>query len=424
MAETATTAGAQAAPKRTRLAGIDGLRALAALWVVLFHVRAVSGGRIPDGVDTLVRSGSTGVSLFLVVSGCVLYLPFAAGRLERFATRDFLRRRYHRLVPTYYASIAVALGLAVAASFLGQPLPSATALTGQVAAHVLLVHQFMPATFYGLNGAYWSLGLEWEFYLMLPVLIAAIGRWGVRRTLGGVLLVNVVYRLGLAALSAAGVLPAHGTLVADVLPNAFPGRWGEFALGMAAAELYKRGQVGLWARRLRWSLPVTIPLAILTAGNPLAHLLYGLVFFTMLCLVLSGHGVFSRVVSFGPLVLVGTMSYSLYLIHGPVLGLLGAALRRTHPTPDTLFVELIAALPVVLIATWALFVAIERRSLVSGSISELPGGWLLSPTFPHRRHGARPAVAAGARGTLEGTGPLGAVVSQSPGDWDARADRA
>src|SRR5438105_8547852 len=96
-----------------RLRGVDGLRAVAALWVVLFHIHAFSGahiGLIP-GVDLFLRSGSTGVSLFLVLSGFCLYLPFAGGRSSRFKTGAFFRRRWRRLMPAYYASLPVSLAL-------------------------------------------------------------------------------------------------------------------------------------------------------------------------------------------------------------------------------------------------------------------------------------------------------------------------
>src|SRR5438034_9463824 len=94
-------------PGKNRLPGIDGLRAAAALWVVFFHIYAFSGANFPQipGLDQFLRSGSTGVSLFLVLSGFCLYVPFAAGRTGRFKTGTFLRRRCGRLMPAYYASL-------------------------------------------------------------------------------------------------------------------------------------------------------------------------------------------------------------------------------------------------------------------------------------------------------------------------------
>ena len=81
-----------------RLPGVDGLRAVAALWVVLFNMAAFSHAQFPQvpGLDLFLRSGSTGVSLFLVLSGFCLYLPFAGGRAARFKVGEFFRRRCRR----------------------------------------------------------------------------------------------------------------------------------------------------------------------------------------------------------------------------------------------------------------------------------------------------------------------------------------
>src|SRR5947209_14700613 len=155
-----------------RLAGVDGLRAAAALWVVLFHIRVFSGARLPFApLDFFARSGSTGVSLFLVISGFCLFLPFAGGKLPRFNTRTFFVRRARRLLPAYYCSLlfAGALNL-IGGGTLGFGPMSATDIVGQLASHIVLIHTLFPSTFYALNGAYWSLGLEWQLYLAFPVL--------------------------------------------------------------------------------------------------------------------------------------------------------------------------------------------------------------------------------------------------------------
>src|ERR1700681_3962702 len=76
----------------SRLPGVDGLRAIAAMWVVFFHITAFSHARFGHhfpGLDLFLRSGSTGVSLFLVLSGFCLYIPFAGGRQHRFHVREF-----------------------------------------------------------------------------------------------------------------------------------------------------------------------------------------------------------------------------------------------------------------------------------------------------------------------------------------------
>ena len=367
-----------------RLAGIDGLRAVAALWVLLFHVRAFSHAKLWPGVDLVVRSGSTGVSLFLVLSGFCLYLPVAGGNASRFRTRAFLRRRCARLLPAYLASIiAVLAAYLLTDGRLGLPKLNAHDLLLQTATHATLTHQLFPSTFYGLNGAYWSLGLEWELYLTLPLLVLAVRRLGLIRTVLAVTTLTVVYRLALFYAAEAEFISRHGISTTVVLPNLFLGRWSEFALGMCAAEVYRTGQSKAWSRR--WLLPALLAatLGLLVANNPLEHVLFGMVFFALVLGVLAGHNAVARAMCWRPLVAVGTMSYSLYLVHQPVVEMASTMLRaRYQESPGVVFATLLMLLPVVLAIAWLLFMTVERRSIKAASPrrsqAQLPVAGLLS----------------------------------------------
>ena len=363
-----------------RVHGIDGLRAAAALWVVLFHMRAFSGGSLWPGVDFVARSGSTGVSLFLVLSGLCLYLPFAGGRSSRFKTDDFFRRRIRRLLPAYYASLVLIIAVhLVADGRLGLPDYTAPQMAAQTVTHATFTHQLFPNTFYGLNGAYWSLGLEWELYLTLPLLIVAAVRFGLGRTVAVIFAVTALYRLGLFAATETGQLAPDGVWATVVLPNFFLGRWSEFALGMVAAEWYRtRGT------RVGWPLAAVAVLSAMLAlafpANPLNHMLYGVTFFTLVCVVLAGNNVVARMFSWRPLVAIGVMSYSLYLVHQPILEILGSVLGAGQGAdPKQVFLTMLALFPLILAAALALFAAVERRSLTPNGAPSAPLRDLLMP---------------------------------------------
>lgn len=355
---------ATAPTHRGRVPAIDGLRAVAAMWVVLFHIHAFSGAHLPPGLEFIARAGSTGVSLFLVLSGLCLYLPYAGGRQSRFRMADFFRRRVRRLLPAYYASLGVILALHVVADGRwGLPRLTASDFWFQAGTHATLTHQLFPTTFYGLNGAYWSLGLEWELYLTLPLLVLAAVRFGLARTVGVVLAVTATYRLGLFAAGATGLINPHGTWAEVVLPNVFLGRWSEFALGMVAAEWFRtRGTRVSWAQLVASAGALALALAL--PDNPLNHMLYGLVFFTLVCLALAGGNVVARIFSWRPIVAIGVMSYSLYLVHQPIVEMLSYGLS-TLPgaSPERVFLLDVLLFPGLLIVALVLFVTVERRSL-------------------------------------------------------------
>ncbi|HXZ98772.1 MAG TPA: acyltransferase [Candidatus Binatia bacterium] len=377
-----------------RLDGVDGLRALAALWVVLFHIRAFSGARLGP-LDLLVRSGSTGVSLFLVLSGFCLYLPVARGGAGNFRTLRFLRRRAVRLLPAYYASLAVVLLVTVlTGGSIGLARVSGIAVLVQTVTHVTMTHSLFPSTFYALNGAYWSLALEWQLYLGLPLLVIAARRLGLARTVALVVAVNVVYRVGLQLAIALHAVAGTSLMATAVLPNLLPGRWAEFGLGMVAAQLHASGRIAGWAPHAGWAILGLVPLtavAVLSQGSPLEHLLFGAVFFVLLCIVLSGRSWVSRAVSWRPLAAVGVMSYSLYLVHQPIVQAVCFALQHTG-SPRMVFVEVLLLVPGILVVAWLLFVTVERWTLRStgGAEPGSPEALLLAPLNRLRRR-PRPA---------------------------------
>ena len=378
----------------SRLAGVDGLRAVAALWVVLFHVRVFSGAHLPfQPLDFFVRSGSTGVSLFLVLSGFCLYMPFAGGRSGRFTTWSFFVRRARRLLPAYYCSLVLALGLnLVGGANLGFRPMSAGDVAWQLGTHITMLHTLFPSTFYALNGAYWSLGLEWQLYLALPLLIVGMRRFGLLPTLGAAVALNIVYRVLLAMAGSHAWVPA-GILQTVVLPNLLPGRWAEFVFGMVVAELYTRGMLDRLPRLARYAwLPMTA-IGVIVVGLPLAHLAFGAVFSLLLIGVLAERSLISRVFAWRPLVALGIMSYSLYLVHQPLVQALAHVLRHDLGLSSTqAFGGLILLLPVVLAVAWLLFVFVERFTLTSHPV-EISGrlAAILFPSFGRPRAALQPA---------------------------------
>ena len=386
-----------AASAMSRLAGVDGLRAAAAVWVVLFHIRVFSGAHLPfQPLDFFVRSGSTGVSLFLVLSGFCLYVPFAGGRSGRFKTWSFFVRRARRLLPAYYCSLVLALGLnLIGGANLGFRPMSAGDAAWELGTHVTMLHTLFPSTFYALNGAYWSLGLEWQLYLALPLLILGMRRFGLVPTLGAAVVLNIVYRVLVAMAGSHSWVPA-GVLQTVVLPNLLPGRWAEFVFGMVVAELYTRGTLDRLPRLARYAWVPMTAIGVVVVGLPLAHLAFGAVFSLLLIGVLAEKSLISRVFAWRPLVALGIMSYSLYLVHQPLVQALAYLLRHDLGLSSTrAFGALILLLPVVLAVAWLLFVLVERYTLTSRPV-EISGrlAAILFPSFGRRRAPLQPAPIA------------------------------
>lgn len=345
--------------------------------MVLFHIQAFSHAHFPfRPLDLFLRSGSTGVSLFLVLSGFCLYVPFAAGRQHRFHTGDFLLRRCRRLLPAYYTSLAFVLVLNLGTfTWLGFHALSPTDAVWQAVTHITLIHPLFTNTFYELNGAYWSLGLEWQLYLSMPFLIWGIRRFGLAPIAGTAVICNVVYGVIVGLCTQHGLIAGNSLLATIVLPNQLFGRWAEFAFGMVAAELYVSGQIKHWMSRTRLIVPLLVPALVVVnlwpgfhglvsgAGH---HIMYGMVFFCLLSLVLASDNVVQRMASWRPLVLLGTMSYSLYLVHQPIVqGLTYVMETHASLTPLVTFCAAFGCIPLIVFVAWVLFYTVERKTLTS-----------------------------------------------------------
>src|SRR4051794_3126611 len=144
-------------PGNPRFPLLDGLRAVAAGLVLLFHVVA-SRSRAPIAIQDLSQLG---VAIFFVLSGFLLYRPFAQARLHDQgvpSVRAYARRRLLRIVPAYWA--ALTFGLVVAGA--------TAASAANIPVYYLLLQGYSDATRYNGLPVAWTLTIEATFYASLP----------------------------------------------------------------------------------------------------------------------------------------------------------------------------------------------------------------------------------------------------------------
>jgi peptidoglycan/LPS O-acetylase OafA/YrhL len=171
-----TSAPAVVGSRPKRLAGLDGLRGLAALYVVIFHVflRAFPGypvDRAPPWAGWFIY-GRFAVVVFIVLSGFSLALSPARHGWRLDAVSRFAQRRARRILPAYWA--ALAFSLAVARLIVPQPgngVPDAKS----VLVNGLLVQNIVGA--HSPNAAFWSMAVEAQLYLLFPLLLLIVRRW-------------------------------------------------------------------------------------------------------------------------------------------------------------------------------------------------------------------------------------------------------
>ncbi len=337
-----------------RIDFVDGLRGVAISLVILTHAFAYSPsnaittghGVIAHALNYIAGQGTQGVSLFLVISGFCLSYPLLKRRraaVQRwFVPSEFFARRALRILPPYYVALAVfVLAAAIlahlstkAADIVGPP-PNAVNLIS----HVLLIHN-LTSYEYAINNAFWSLGLEWQWYWFFPLMLLLCIRSPWLAAVACVVMASVWY-VGTHDLWDRGALPV---------------RLFEFYCGIVAARIIV-GERSVSQPLLVCGVVIPLLLAqlsglqhhvalsiILTLG--LAQPLYGIGFASLLLLGYHG-GTVRAALSWRPLVWLGIASYSIYLIHLPVILALGdIAPRFLRHSPLFLLAAIICGIAV------------------------------------------------------------------------------
>ncbi|MET8836476.1 acyltransferase [Micromonospora sp. NPDC004540] len=222
-----TSAPATRAP---RLPSLTGLRWIAALLVFAFHVgtmRIVAEPDVTAVLDKAFALGLSGVEFFFILSGFVLVWSYRDGEPRH----TFLRRRLAKIYPNHLVTFAVALAVAF---WFADPVAPWAAV-----GNLFLVQAWIPLDgyFYSVNNVSWSLSCELAFYLCLPLVLP----WLRRARTGALWAVVVAVPLLILALWPAQFLVPEESRwwFTQVFPVT---RSFEFWLGVAAAELLRRGR--------------------------------------------------------------------------------------------------------------------------------------------------------------------------------------
>jgi peptidoglycan/LPS O-acetylase OafA/YrhL len=329
-------------PGNPRFPAIDGLRAVAVMAVLVTHTAFISGFNGHGFLGEITARLDAGVALFFVISGFLLYRPFVAARYRGRRgprVRRYARRRVLRIVPAYW------LALTVLAIWPG----------------LALVHTDKWWVFYGflqdfstqwVTGgitAAWSLCVEVQFYVLLPVY--ALGLAALLRGRAPALQMRVEL-LVLLVLAAASEL-TRGLTFADKAPDTISstilGTFSWFALGMALALVSARwheapvaerpAALRLVARRplLPWAAAAALLVLLTQMGMPVldvsaydtsdwvaGHIVYGLMAACVALPIMLGvegaGGVPERLMTLRPVAWLGLISYGIFLWHHPLTG--------------------------------------------------------------------------------------------------------
>ena len=361
---------------RTRLPFLEGIRGLAALYVVLGHISTLSDpstsvGRASHAPGWLQRTmacfsfGHLAVAAFIVISGFCLELSlFAREKGVLHSVGRFYKRRAQRILPPYYACLAISIlvALNVTTHLVGIPFAQYLPVDWTtILTHVFLIHNFSPDWMYKINGVLWSIAIEVQLYILFPLFVSSINK------IGRVL-----------TLAAVGFVTYETVLRVPQAPKMYFWYMLLFVAGMVAAQMaFKPGRVGrqpfigsiftwicifgcYYAVRQNWPLYGSdLFLGFAVAG-------------TCYAMSSAARGPFYRFLCLRPVVILGSFSYSLYLMHHPIAQVLYANRPAWATGEVSLFWYFVACLPIILVGCWLFYWVFEKPFMPRRAIRPAP----------------------------------------------------
>lgn len=322
------------------------------MFVVLHHCYLVSFPGYPRNTGPWwlewLLYGHLAVVIFIVVSGFSLAVAPARHEWELRGLSRFAHRRAWRILPPYWAALAMSLAMA----WLVVPQPE----IGEPTIKSVIVFGTLFQDVFGApspNGAFWSIAVEAHLYAVFPLLLLVRRRAGALVTVGAALVPVVVV----------GLLAPHAALVNDLM-RLTPQFTVLFALGLVtagAARFSGRTRFLPWHwLALLAGVPILVTLVVL---GPLwwdTHLFWiDLISGPAAALLLAAVATRSapllvRVLDLRPLRALGLFSYSLYLIHAPLVVSINEKIVRGRVAEGlpTLAVTMALAVPTAIGVAW------------------------------------------------------------------------
>ncbi len=342
---------------------IDGLRFIAISGMMLYHgmqqIAARNGVSAsfeahqgPDRIVIwLLSQGRFGVQFFFVISGFVLGQQYSESHHRgrpHLDLKHFYLRRLTRLEPPYVVNLILGyllvatlfnLGLRAKGDGFGPLLP-------HLAASLVYLHSFIYHNISTINGVTWSLEVEAQFYLLMPLfgtLIYLIGSNSRRSfTLLAVIIVH-------------GMLVAGNQSSAWYLEYSLAGYLSYFLTGIFLADLHSAHPNWRECSDLRWDIAALVALGLILASEYYVGyeghfpLLFAIVFQAALC---GRH--LKRFLKLAPIWVVGGMCYSIYLYHLWIFGFGAQALRFAYRHDSPFWVNFCCLFPVIAVVVLAI----------------------------------------------------------------------
>ncbi len=338
----------------SRVSALTGLRAVAALAVVGTHAAFATGKLTHAYIGALYAHLEVGVAIFFVLTGFLLFRPWARAASDGATRPDlgrYARQRLRRIMPGYVVTVLAVFALYTV--FTPCPNPGQTwyGLLRYLTLTQIYTDDYLVTLLHTGLSQMWSLAVEVSFYAVLPALAYLVlrGPWRPTRTL-------------LALVAIAAITPLWLTIsTTDWLPNSagmwLPAHIAWFAGGMALAVLEATGTRCNATAAV--GLAVVLYLVVSTHDTASAPVTKSLMYAAIATLAvapaaLGSAGWYGRLLSCRPWLWLGEISYEIFLLHVPIMAVTMYLVLRWPLFTGSLPGLIAATLALTLPAAWAL----------------------------------------------------------------------
>lgn len=313
------------------ISSLTSLRFLAALAIFIHHCN----GFLVFG-PTEEMPLSTGVGFFFVLSGYILSHVYLSASGRAFDSLKFIAYRAARVWPAHLAALVLLLSIMPETQWVKQSVD----FTSAAVANALMLHSLIPIPdyYFSFNWVSWSISTEFFFYLLFPVVVLIVGRgakqsfiWFIVVSLIGFVIAGLCDFLSLDYYpSDSSVISSHGITYINPLC-----RFQEFCIGVAANIIGRKFDFGYRGGKSVSTLFEILVICLFgiffidlyvffrntgsrvgpAMSEYLSHYSSGFVFAIVIVFFAKSRGVVTDILSVRPLVILGEISFSFYLVH-------------------------------------------------------------------------------------------------------------
>ncbi|MBD1823575.1 acyltransferase [Cyanobacteria bacterium FACHB-DQ100] len=328
--------------RNTYIDFLDPIRGFAIIGVSIFHALdalADNYAQLPWGdwfrtlptprwllLVTPGTLGWAGVAVFFAVSGFCIHLSFARGRQPNFTT--FFLRRFFRIYPPYLFALILFAFIIPRRELASGPFSAWT----QLGVHLALINNIDIHSIYRVNNSFWSIAIEAQLYVIYPALLFLASKFGWRKSLAGLAVLEVFLRLVAPALFLSFTAQTRIPTWIEFSPFTY---WYSWSIGAWLAEAYLLKQPLPFARSSLWLwFALAVGTYCFKPLYPLSFMFFAILSTTWIAKLLNGEQFKLQVPQFCTTYLsrIGLLSYSIYLLHQPLMEQLVMLMIRLRPS--------------------------------------------------------------------------------------------